>query len=96
MNHTYTTLINTEDGEVEEVTLKTGDVYDENKLLIDLERQPEYIRNKITETIAHARETRGKFNYMKFLKFCKKHKLVNIIKQVDNFIPLLAAKSIKR
>ncbi len=95
MNHSYKTLVTDSDGNVTEISLKTEDGYEENKFLIDLTAQPEYIRNKIDEAIKSARETRGKFNYVKFLKFCKAHKLVNVMKQVDNFVPMLAAKNIK-
>ena len=95
MNNSYKTLINLEDGEVKEITLNTGDVFEENKYLIDLDAQPEYIKNLINKTIDHAIANKSKFNYVKFLKFCKANKLANVIKNADSFVPMLAARNIR-
>ena len=37
----------------------------------------------------------SKFNYVKFLKFCKANKLANVIKNADSFVPMLAARNIR-
>lgn len=93
MNHTYKTLVNGEDGTPIEIELSTRDVYEENKYLIDLTQQPDYIKNQIGMGIDNATINKGKFNYIKFIKFCKKHRLENIINSIDSFVPMLAGKN---
>lgn len=70
-------------------TYRTGDLYDENKLLMDLTCQPDYIKELIDQSITNAIENRSSFNYFNFLKFLGKHELQAIIKDVDKFVPLL-------
>lgn len=95
MNHKFKVLVNEEDGGVTEVEYTTRDVFEENDLLMNLESQPEYIRNKMAEAIQEARSSKGTFNYFKFIKFCKRHDLNNILERVDQFVPMLAAKNIR-
>lgn len=92
MQHTFTTLVNNEDGTVEEAEFITQDVYEENVLLMDLTAQPEYIRELMEETINEAIEKRGVFNYLEFLRFCGKYELNAIRERVDSYIPMLSCK----
>lgn len=90
MEHTFTKIINLPDGAMEERTFLTRDVFEENKLLMDLSAQPDVIKELMDAEIARAEENRNKFNYFRFLKFCSKHQLENIIKNIDEFTPLLS------
>lgn len=96
MNNEFTTLTNTEDGEILEKSFITRDVFEENRFLMDLECQPDYIRELIATTIQQAIENRGRFSYTAFLKFCRKYDLKNILDTVDNFVPMLAGKRIRQ
>lgn len=65
-------------------------IYEENRLLIDLEKQPREIRMRIGETIMDALEKERKFSLFFMLKFIGKYQLVKIKESIDQFIPLLS------
>lgn len=92
MNNKFTVLVNKDDGSIVEESFVTKDVFEENDLLMNLKSQPEYIKKKMASAINEARESRGKFNYIKFMKFCNKNDLKNILQNVDQFVPMLAGK----
>lgn len=95
MNHTFKVLVNTDDGGIEEQEFNTREVFEENDLLMNLHSQPDPIKKLMVSSIENARLTKGKFNYMKFIKFCGKHQLKNILDKVDQFVPMLAGKNIR-
>jgi len=95
MNHEFTALINEDDGTVREATYVTRDVFEENDYLMNLESQPEAIKRLMAKSIELSRETKGKFNYVAFIKFCGKYQLKNILDKIDNFVPMLAGKKIR-
>lgn len=92
MQHTFTVMINAEDGGFEEKTYLTKDVFEENSYLMDLTKQPDVIKRMIEQCLTDAIENKSKFNYMAFLKFCGKYKLPNISKNLDRYIPILSLK----
>lgn len=92
MQHTFTAMINTEDGGFEEKTYLTKDVFDENQYLMNLNMQPDVIKKMVDTCLIDAIENKCKFNYMAFLKFCGKYKLPNISKNLDRYIPILSLK----
>lgn len=92
MQNKFTQLVSDDAGNVEEVEFLTQDVFEENKLLMDLSAQPDFIRDLIDNTIDAAEENRGKFNYMEFLRFCGKYELNNIRERVDAYVPMLSCK----
>lgn len=93
LKHEFKVLINDDDGNVIEKEFITEDVINENILLMDLTAQPEHIRELIVKEINQAKENRGKFNYMKFLRFCGKYDLIRIRDSIDNFVPMLSCKA---
>lgn len=95
MNHEFTVIEKLVDDEVKTHTYKTKELFEENKLLMDLTAQPEGIRELITDAISDAVENRAKFNYVSFLKFCGKHNLQNILTNIDKFTALLSGKGKK-
>lgn len=80
-------------GEVKSVTYKTGDVFAENELLMNLSCQPDHIREIINSTITEAIENRGNYNMVSFLKFCKKMDFRHIIDNISAYNKLLKGPS---
>lgn len=79
-------------GDYVEVSYVTEDVYNENRTLMDLNSQPKYIKKLIYNTIDHSIHNTGKFNYFKFMRFCKRNNLINILDRIDYYVPLLSGK----
>lgn len=82
MNETWTN----EDGK----EFRVGDLYDENKLLMDLECQPEPVRDLMFKTIRKAKKNVGRYNHFKFIKYCGKHGLKRISENVDYYAKMLS------
>ncbi len=66
------------------------DMFKENQILIDLEKQPSDIKELIIDTINTELNTSKQFSMFHFLKFLGKHELHKIKESVDNFIPMLS------
>lgn len=92
MNNTFKFLVNMDDGSIVEKTFNTGEVFEENRLLMDLKNQPDYIKQLINKSLLEAEENRGKFNYMKFMLYCKNNGLNNILNEIDSFVKPLSKK----
>jgi 5'-3' exonuclease, N-terminal resolvase-like domain len=71
-------------------TFRVKDLYEENQLLIDLEKQPEDIRALIEQTIDDALAKKRTFSLFFILKFIGKYKLTKIKESIDQYIPLLS------
>ena len=66
------------------------DMFNENQLLIDLEKQPKDIRMLIMETIDAEADRSRQFSMFYLLKFIGKYKLMKIKESIDQYIPLLS------
>lgn len=77
------------DGNIVKYSYNTGELFEENKLLMSLFDQPEPIKELIDKTIDTALENRGQFVLFDFLKFCAKYDMVNTIKSIDQFKTIL-------
>jgi len=66
------------------------DLYQENQLLMDLQEQPDVIKDKITSTIYAAFDDPGVYSHFHFLKFLGKYELKKIAEQLDNFVRMLS------
>jgi hypothetical protein len=84
------------DGEVKEMVYKTREVFKENEILMDLEKQPGFIREAINETINDEIQKQNCFDYISFLRFCSKNKLNNILDKAEKFVPMLSGKSVNK
>jgi 5'-3' exonuclease len=82
MNHEWTD----KDGK----TFRVGDLFEENKLLMDLTYQPDPVRDLANKTIDEMVANPGKFNWMKMLKFLKDNRLNEIKDNIERFMPLLS------
>ena len=68
-----------------ETVYNVGELFVENELLMDLEKQPPEIRQLMSETVKNARENIGKFSLFHFTKFAGKYELKTIIEQANQF-----------
>ena len=66
------------------------ELFEENKLLMDLTAQPPIIKDKIKSTIDEAFNNPGEYSHFHFLKFLGKYELKKISEQVDNFVKMLS------
>ena len=74
----------------EERVFRVGDLYNENKILMDLSCQPADIKEEIRKTIEHGVQNHGNFSLFHFLKFCGKHKLKKIADDSTTFVNMFA------
>lgn len=74
-----------------EKTFKVKDLYDENRLLMDLEAQPQEIRELIEKTIVHELENPGKYSDFHFRKHCGKYELKKIGDSLNQYINMLSS-----
>jgi 5'-3' exonuclease len=65
-------------------------IFEENQLLIDLEKQPADIRALIENNVKEALEKERQFSMFFILKFIGKYKLNRIKESIDQYIPLLS------
>lgn len=86
----YTNLMNETWTDQNGREMRVGDVFKENRLLMDLSAQPPEIRQQIAETIKRETANPGNFSMFHFLKFCGKYDLKNIAKSIEQFVPLLS------
>lgn len=82
MNETWSF---TDDETGVERVFRVGDLFEENNLLMNLECQPDDIKNKIAETIEHALGDHGKFSLFHFTRFCGKFGLKQIAENSTQF-----------
>jgi len=74
----------------EERRFKVQDLFKENKLLMDLESQPDHIQKKVVNATLKGLNNPGSFSYFNFLQFLGKYELKRIADSVENFVPLLS------
>lgn len=67
-----------------------NDLFKENQLLIDLSKQPEYIKQLMTTTILDGMSIQKKFSLFHILKYLGSLNLQKMVQQIDKFIPVLS------
>lgn len=82
-----------EDGS--ERVMRVGDLFEENMLLMALDRQPPEIRAIMATLTENARTNAGKFSIFHFSKFCGKYGLNQIGERVDQFGDLFSVSEAK-
>jgi hypothetical protein len=88
MNHEFVVENLNDAGELVKHTYITKDVYEENEMLMNLRKQPQFIRKKIVETILNYKK--GKFNYFSFIKMCGAYRLDKILESTNNYSECLS------
>ena len=79
----------------EKRVIRVGDLFEENQLLMDLSKQPDHIRQLITETIEHEVVHHGQFSLFHFHKFCAKYGLKKIADDAQHFVELFSSTGLK-
>lgn len=74
----------------EQVEFKVEELFAENELLINLEKQPNDIRRLILTSVDKSETKERQFSLFFILKFVGKYKLVKIKESIDQYIPLLS------
>lgn len=77
-----------DDDDYKEFVVK--ELFEENKLLMDLQEQPPVIRDRMREVIEEAIDDPGSYSHFHFLRFLGKYELKEITKSIDNFVPMLS------
>jgi len=67
------------------ITYTVKDLYEENKLLLDLTKQPEEVRQYMFEIIKNEVENLGKYSNFHFLKFLGQFELKKIAEEINKF-----------
>ena len=70
---------------------RVGDLYEENKLLVDLFAQPPEVRTLIDETLDKELAVQGKWNMFHFLRWCGQYGLNQIADNVTSYADMFAA-----
>ena len=65
-------------------------LFNENKLLMDLTAQPDFIRKRIDEVIEHEMANPGKYSYFHFMRFCGKYELKKISQSLEQYSKMLS------
>lgn len=69
------------------------ELFEENEMLIHLEKQPDPIRQSILDTVSQAVEKDRKFSMFFIMKFIGKYQLNKIKENIDQYVPLLSKRS---
>lgn len=70
--------------------MHVGTLFDENNLLMNLDSQPEHIKQKMEQAVISAYQNRGKYNHFNIIKFLGQMKLNKIAETIDSFVPMLS------
>jgi len=90
MEHTFI-VEETKDDQIVEYGYTTRDLFNENKMLMDLRKQPPYIRKLIDQEIEKSNSDRGRFDFFKFVKFCKKYEMNQMLKDKHQYFDFIAS-----
>jgi 5'-3' exonuclease len=93
MEHEFDVEYFDDNGDLQKRHYKTKDLFEENKLLMDLTKQPDFIRKIAIKSVQDALVNRGTFNIIKFIKFCNEHQLDRINQEKNSFSKLLMKQS---
>ena len=63
---------------------------DENNLLMNLRAQPQHVKDRIAEVIAHESENHGEFNFFRFNQFLGKYQLKQIAERSQDFVGMFS------
>lgn len=69
---------------------RVGDLFNENNVLMNLECQPDHIKQVIVETLDHELVNHGKFSFFGFTKFCGKYGLKQIAENSTQFADMFS------
>lgn len=70
--------------------VRVKDLFEENKMLMDLEQQPEHIQKQIFKTVLEGMKNPGTFSYFHFMKHLGELELNTIADKAEQFVPMLS------
>lgn len=70
--------------------VEVGALFKENKLLMDLEAQPDWVKKKMMKNILKNENNPGHYSHFHFLGFCGKYELKKVVEQAENFTRMLS------
>jgi hypothetical protein len=74
----------------ESMELRVGDLFEENRVLMDLWAQPEHVRRAIDEGLTRCLASHGKYSNFHFMRFLGKYKLKSITDSIMKYTDMLA------
>jgi 5'-3' exonuclease, N-terminal resolvase-like domain len=74
----------------EKIIHKVGDLFNENMLLMNLDSQPDNVKQVIKETLDHELVNHGKYSHFHFTKFCGKYGLKQIAENSQAFAAMFS------
>lgn len=90
LNHTWNITIGGE-----EKTYRVGDLFEENKKLLILDSQPQYVKDAIFTHIVEQNGLDKKYDNFEMIKFLTRNNMNNVLKSVSDFIPMFNIKNVK-
>lgn len=94
MNHEYEIEQLDSNGDLIKYKYKTKDVFEENKLLMSLKHQPDFIKERIIKVLNNSFDNPGKFITRKFLSYCNKLNIQRLITENAKFKSLFSFHSV--
>lgn len=95
MQHTFDAQwVHPKTGDIMSKKFKTARVFAENEILMDLTMQPEPIREILEEAVDYAYANRGRYDKVKFLRYCGRMDFQHIIQNITNYNTLLKGPSL--
>jgi 5'-3' exonuclease len=79
-----------EDGSAKLNKYRVGDLYDENKILVDLRAQPEPLRTYLLEEVKKQVENVGNYSHFHFLRFLNSFNLSNVAQNATKFADMFS------
>jgi len=70
-------------------TMQVKKLFNENKLLMGLSHQPDWVKERIAETIAEGFANPGRYNALEFVRYCGKLELKKIVEHVERYSKML-------
>jgi hypothetical protein len=95
LNNEFVVEETNENNDIVQYHYKTGDLLNENRLLMGLNHQPDYIKDLIQETIIKAIESPKRFNMVGFIHFCKNHGMDRALREKGKFSSILSRAYVK-
>ena len=85
----HTNLMNCEWINENEETMIVGQLFNENRLLVDLAHQPDDIQQIMWDTIENGLSTKKRYDMFKFIKYTGRHNLVRVKEFLSSYEPLI-------
>jgi 5'-3' exonuclease len=79
-----------DDGSAKMTQYRVGDLYEENKILVDLRAQPEPLRTYLLDEVTAQTEKVGNYSHFHFLRFLNEFRLSNVAQNATKFADMFS------